>query len=109
MQDVTTGEFAGDVDANDNLESLIAASGGDTSLRYRVMENGKPVGELDMRELVKALVPRISSSVIWDTLSLNSLIKIHELYDNKNLYLTYTSDIWITFSFLIKKPNLKTQ
>jgi len=35
------------------------------------------------------------------------LIKIHELYDNKNLYLTHTSDIWITFSFLIKKPNLK--
>ncbi|MDG2402134.1 MAG: glycine betaine/L-proline ABC transporter ATP-binding protein, partial [Amylibacter sp.] len=31
-------------------------------LRYRVVENGKPVGELDMRELVKALVPRISSS-----------------------------------------------
>jgi glycine betaine/proline transport system ATP-binding protein len=63
MQDLTTGEFAGDVDANDNLESLIATSGGDTSLRYRVIDNGKPVGELDMRELVKALVPRISSSV----------------------------------------------
>ena len=62
MQELTEGKFAGDVDANDNLESLIATSGGDTSLRYRVVENGKPVGELDMRELVKALVPRISSS-----------------------------------------------
>ena len=62
MQDLTADKFAGDVDANDNLESLIAASGGDTALRYRVLENGKPVGELDMRELVKALVPRISSS-----------------------------------------------
>ena len=62
MQDLTADKFAGDVDANDNLESLIAASGGDTALRYRVIENGKPVGELDMRELVKALVPRISSS-----------------------------------------------
>ena len=62
MQDLTAGKFAGDVDANDNLESLIAASGGDTSLRYRVIEDGKQVGELDMRELVKALVPRISSS-----------------------------------------------
>ena len=62
MQDLTADEFAGDVDTNDNLESLIAASGGDTALRYRVIENGKPVGELDMRELVKALVPRISSS-----------------------------------------------
>jgi len=62
MQNITEGKFSGDVNANDNLESLIATSGGDTSLRYRVMENGKPVGELDMRELVKALVPRISSS-----------------------------------------------
>ena len=62
MQDLTADKFAGDVDANDNLESLITASGGDTALRYRVIENGKPVGELDMRELVKALVPRISSS-----------------------------------------------
>jgi len=62
MQDLTKGEFSGDVDANDNLESLIATSGGDTSLKYRVIDNGKPVGELDMRELVKALVPRISSS-----------------------------------------------
>ncbi len=62
MQDLTADKFAGDVDANDNLESLITASGGDTALRYRVLENGKPVGELDMRELVKALVPRISSS-----------------------------------------------
>jgi glycine betaine/proline transport system ATP-binding protein len=40
MQELTTGEFAGDVDANDNLESLIATSGGDTSLRYRVIDNG---------------------------------------------------------------------
>jgi glycine betaine/proline transport system ATP-binding protein len=63
MQELTTGEFAGDIDANDNLESLIATSGGDTSLRYRVIDNGVAVGELDMRELVKALVPRVSSSV----------------------------------------------
>ena len=62
MQELTSLWFTADVDANDNLESLIATSGGDTSLRYRVIENGEPVGELDMRELVKALVPRISSS-----------------------------------------------
>ena len=63
MQPLSEGQFAGGVQANDNLESLIAASGGDTALRYRVLDdNNKPVGTLDMRDLVKALVPRISSS-----------------------------------------------
>jgi len=55
-------KFAGDVDADDNLESLIALSGGDTALTYRVMSDGEPIGELNMRDLVKALVPRISST-----------------------------------------------
>ena len=63
MQPLSEGEFAGDVQANDNLESLIATSGGDTALRYRVLDGDKkPIGTLDMRDLVKALVPRISSS-----------------------------------------------
>ncbi len=55
-------EFAGDVDADDNLESVIARSEGNTDLTYRVMSDGEPIGELDMRDLVKALVPRISST-----------------------------------------------
>ena len=63
MAPLTGTKFAGDVDIRDNLESLIARSGGDTTLHYRVMENGEPVGELHMRDLVKALVPRLSSSV----------------------------------------------
>jgi glycine betaine/proline transport system ATP-binding protein len=54
--------YAGDVDANDNLESLIARSEGDTNLRYRVLQDDVPIGQLDMRVLVKALVPRISSA-----------------------------------------------
>jgi glycine betaine/proline transport system ATP-binding protein len=58
-----TASFDGDVDVSDNLESLIARSGGDTTKSYQVTENGKPVGELDMRELVKALVPRISGQL----------------------------------------------
>ena len=62
MLPVSDEEFAGDVDANDNLESLIATSGGDTSCCYRVMENGKQVGVLDMKDLVRALVPRVSGS-----------------------------------------------
>lgn len=48
---------SGQVDHNDTLESVIALSEGDTSLSYRVMKNGEPVGVLDMRKLVRALVP----------------------------------------------------
>jgi glycine betaine/proline transport system ATP-binding protein len=51
------GPFAGEVDPNDTLESVIAASGGDTTLRYRVMRDGRQVGALDMQKLVRALVP----------------------------------------------------
>lgn len=54
--------FAGDVDVGDNLESLIARSEGDTTLSYRVMDGETPVGELQMRDLVKALVPRLSTA-----------------------------------------------
>ena len=62
MEPLTGSKFAGDVDVGDNLESLIARSEGDTSLHYRVMDGGSAVGELHMRDLVKALVPRLSSS-----------------------------------------------
>jgi len=55
-------KYTEDVEADDNLESLIARSGGDTTNIYRVMRNGKAVGQIDMCDLVKALVPRISSA-----------------------------------------------
>ena len=55
-------KYAGDVQVGDNLESLIALPGGDTGNVYRVMDGETPVGEIDMRDLVKALVPRISST-----------------------------------------------
>jgi glycine betaine/proline transport system ATP-binding protein len=58
----TGASFAGDVAANDNLESLIARSGGDTANIYRVVKDGAPIGQIDMRDLVKALVPRVSSA-----------------------------------------------
>ena len=54
--------FTGDVDLNDNLESLIARSEGDTTNSYRVVEESTPVGQVDMKDLIKALVPRISTS-----------------------------------------------
>ncbi|WP_028671063.1 quaternary amine ABC transporter ATP-binding protein [Saccharospirillum impatiens] len=59
-QDIAT-DCAGDVDANDNLESVIARSGGETSYRYRVMQDGEPVGMLSMKRLVRALVPTDAS------------------------------------------------
>ncbi|RKF13832.1 ATP-binding cassette domain-containing protein [Roseovarius spongiae] len=51
------GEVAGEVDHDDTLESVIAKSGGDTTKRYRVTEDGRLVGVLHMRALVRALVP----------------------------------------------------
>ena len=51
------GAFDGDVDINDNLEHLISLSGGDTYKTYRVLSDGKQVGILNMKDLVKALVP----------------------------------------------------
>ncbi len=53
--------IAGDVDHDDTLESLIALSEGDTNKNYRVMKNGEQVGLLNMRELVRALVPTQAS------------------------------------------------
>jgi glycine betaine/proline transport system ATP-binding protein len=62
MKPLTGVEFAGDVQASDTLERLIALSGGDTTGTYRVMADGEAIGVLDMKDLVKALVPRVSRS-----------------------------------------------
>ena len=50
-------DCAGDVSEHDNLESVIAKSDGNTDLVYRVTRKGNQVGVLDMKVLVKALVP----------------------------------------------------
>ena len=55
-------KYAGDVQVRDNLESMIAISNGETNKIYRVMDGDEVVGQLDMLDLVKALVPRVSSS-----------------------------------------------
>ena len=47
----------GTVDADDTLESVIALSGGETNAVYRVLRDEQPVGVLEMRDLVRALVP----------------------------------------------------
>ena len=47
----------GEVDHDDTLESVITMAEGDTSRHYRVMRDGRQVGVLHMRDLVRALVP----------------------------------------------------
>ncbi len=53
---------AGEVDYNDTLENVIAHSGGDIAQSFTVVREGQAVGSLHMRDLVKALVPRVASS-----------------------------------------------
>jgi glycine betaine/proline transport system ATP-binding protein len=54
--------ISGEADAEDTLESVIALSGGDADQIFRVMANGKPVGLVYMRDLVRALVPTSASA-----------------------------------------------
>lgn len=54
--------FAGDVAPDDNLEAVIAKSEGDTSKIYRVIDKDAPVGQIDMKDVVRALVPRVSAT-----------------------------------------------
>ncbi len=61
-EDMEKADIVGTVDINDNLESVIALSGGDTSHNFLVSDGEKPVGLLDMKVLVKALVPRVQST-----------------------------------------------
>ena len=56
------GEFMGEVDPDDNLESLIARSNGDTTKNFRVAKDGDILGDVEMTRLVKALVPRTATS-----------------------------------------------
>ncbi len=51
----------GEVQFDDTLESVIALSDGDTSQTFVVVQNQQPVGTLTMKDLVKALVPRVAS------------------------------------------------
>lgn len=60
MQDLQQDSFDGDVSVDSNLESVIAKSDGDTSQVFRVLNGDQVVGQLDMKVLVRALVPRVS-------------------------------------------------
>ena len=50
--------FDGEVSPDASLEQLIAQSDGDTGRVYRVVRGGETVGQIDMKDLVRALVPR---------------------------------------------------
>ncbi len=52
----------GEVGVDDTLEDVIARSGGETSHNYAVVQDGAAVGKLDMKDLVRALVPRAASA-----------------------------------------------
>ena len=62
MFPVSDADITGEVDADKSLEDLITLSDGDTNHIYRVTDNGETVGQIDMKDLVRALVPRASSS-----------------------------------------------
>jgi glycine betaine/proline transport system ATP-binding protein len=55
---VTNTHVDGQVDAEDNLEHLIALSQGDVARSFVVLKNGVPAGVVKMADAFKALVPR---------------------------------------------------
>ena len=55
-------EVDGQVDFEDNLESVIKLSNGQTSKDYAVMKEDKRVGTVKMSDLVKALVPTVTTT-----------------------------------------------
>ncbi len=56
-----TGAVDGEIEADANLESVIARARGALTPRYRVMHDGKTVGMLEMAMVMRALVPREAS------------------------------------------------
>ncbi|WP_288389763.1 betaine/proline/choline family ABC transporter ATP-binding protein [uncultured Alteromonas sp.] len=54
-------DTAGSVDVNATLEDVISHSGGDTNKVYLVKKEGEAVGTICMKDLVRALVPRVPS------------------------------------------------
>ena len=60
MEDIPEGtkvSCCGEVDHDDNLESVIAMSGGDTHKTFLVKDGSKEVGILHMAKILKSLVP----------------------------------------------------
>jgi len=50
--------MSGQVDADDNLESVIARSEGDLTRSFVVVKDGVPAGVIRMQDVFKALIPR---------------------------------------------------
>ena len=62
MSPLSAESFDGEVQSGHTLEKLISLSDGDTNRIYRVKDGDDIVGQIDMKDLVKALVPRVSQS-----------------------------------------------
>lgn len=69
---VTPSGTSGEVDQDDNLESIILRSQGDISKSYKVLKDGQPVGILRMSDLLKALVPGMVSKADINALGGNN-------------------------------------
>lgn len=54
---------AGTIEREATLEEVIAQTGGESTGIYTVRHEGEAVGQLDMRTLLRALVPEKRSSV----------------------------------------------
>ena len=54
-------DLAGEISIQNTLEEVIGLSGGDTNYHYLVKDGDNNVGILHMKDLVKALVPRVAS------------------------------------------------
>ena len=71
MSPVSDADITGEVDADKSLEDLITLSDGDTNHIYRVTDNGETVGQIDMKDLVRALgaarlIFGLCCALIWD-------------------------------------------
>lgn len=56
-------KVAGSIEREATLEQVIAQTGGESTGVYTVMHEGKPVGQLNMRSLLRALVPEKRASI----------------------------------------------
>jgi glycine betaine/proline transport system ATP-binding protein len=55
---VVESDTSGQVDVDDNLEAVMAPSGGDLTRTFVVVRDGTPAGLIRMQDVFKALVPR---------------------------------------------------
>jgi glycine betaine/proline transport system ATP-binding protein len=58
MTSISQENFDGEIDVEDNLEKPLSLSNGDIKKIYKVVDQGQAIGQLEIKTLLKALVPR---------------------------------------------------